>query len=234
MTHKDEPKLLKNQKQDPIMDDDLFSDLMEARFAAENNKEDELEKARVWKSLSQKLKKPGKTKTWLPLAAAALLIFTLLPSVFLSPDTDNVIDDSISRIKGAPNSESFVFKAQIEVYKVLDDGKLSELKNEMSIGDTLVFKAKLKNSGNIALIQQRNSSLPMVRFISESLPSNTSSALKRENHTYGYAVEASDKLLRFCIIGDKEKLSLQEKIDGLSSTWSSLSADSCRNLVLGN
>ena len=233
MTHKDESKLLKNQKQDPIMDDDLFSDLMEAKFAAENpHHEDELEKARVWKSLSKKLKKPKKNNAWLPLADTALLVFTLLPSVLLSPDTDDFIDDSISRIKGVPSSASLVFRPQIEVYKVLGSGQLSEVKNKISIGDTLIFKAKLENTGNIALIQQKNSSLPMIRFISESLPANTSSALKRENHTYGYTVEASDQLLRFCIIGAKDTFSLQEKTDTLSSTWSTLPALSCRNLML--
>jgi len=207
----------KSDPYDPLLDDDTFVDLMEAEYQHQNQPEDALEKQKIWNALEKKTKPRNLSRTWIPLAAVATLLITLVPNLFFSTT------DDISRVKGNPS----LIDTSLQTYLINENGELEVISAKVKVGDTIVFKTHIEAEGIIAFGYSKNHLEPKIRFVTQRTAPGKLNFLKREGRTFGYSVEAGDKDLRFCTIAAENIKLLQKTINNLTNVWSTLSEGSC-------
>ena len=215
-------KQKKSDIYDPLMDDKNFVDLMEAEYQQQKSIDDALEKQKIWNALEKKTNKSKNIKTWVPLAAVATLIITLVPGIFFKPT------DDISRVKGS----SQLITVSIENYLLKENGSISPLPAIVNAGDTIVFKTHLEAEGIIAFGYAKNDQDPAIRFITQRTAPGKLILLKREGRTFGYSVDTDDKTLQFCAIAAGSIETLLKSITDLPTVWKSLPANSCGSITI--
>lgn len=222
-----------------LLTDDDFVDLMDAAFNAENQSdnqtENELEKARAWKNISEhvfeephsnNVKTSAKTTLLRRLlSTAALLTLTFIPlSLYMQSGPDE-------RIKG--DAEFVNIDTRLFGYFMDSSGDIIRSTGRGSIGDTLLFKVSLSQSAYVGLILSRNSHEPELRFVSDNLAATGEILVQMDDNTYGYKIEATDKNLEFCALSMLNPQDLRRHADNLITKDLGLDKNACVTIIVG-
>lgn len=202
---------------DPLLSDDEFTALIDAEYRSQTQKENQLEKQKIWNRLQKRIHTNSTMQSWLPLAAVAMLLITLMPVLFLPQP------DELSRIKGT----SGLIETTLSSFILDDIGNLSAITTPVKAGDTIVFKTKIEAEGIIAFGYAENNQIPTIRFVTQRTSAGKFNLLKREGRTFGYAIEDSDTNIRFCAIAADNIEILQHFIDNLTEIWNNLTENNC-------
>ncbi len=222
-----------------LLTDADFVELMDAAFEAESRAdsqaENELEKARVWKNISEHVfiepqkanaKTSPKTKLRSRLfSTAAMLAILMIPlSFFMQSDYDE-------RIKG--DSEFVKIDTHLFAYFMDNNGETIRSTGKGFIGDTLLFKVSLSQSAHVGLIIIRNSEAPELRFVSDDLAAKGETLIQKYNNAYGYLIESGDKELRFCSISGLNRQELRKRADNFIRNGLRPDKNACVNIIVG-
>lgn len=212
-------------KQEKLLSDEDFAQLMDTEFSSQTDAEDEITQQRIWKKIEPELvtKAPRqKIANWMSIAAAAVLVLAIAPLLFITDEQETL------RPKGNAAASPATFTA----FRVSDAGGLTVAPERLDVGDTLLFKVKLLKGKHVAMAVTVNQGAPKVRFVTRFDSLESEQLLQRDGKSYGYQFAESDKQVRFCLITAETEIQLQELANKLATTWLALPASACREYQL--
>jgi len=209
-----------------IMNDDDYVALFEAEYELQKRPIDEVGKRQIWNNVLARINADEKTHTfnnivfrkWMPTAAVALLIFTVIPLYFFLQS-----EDSASRMKGLEGTPI----VRLSAFSIGNTGQLSASTGELESGNTIVFKYDVSKPVALALLMSRNTKQPEIRYINNSAQPGTGVLLQKNNKTYGYMLEPLDKHVRFCLISAENGSALKKRLNTIGQEWANLAAETC-------
>ncbi len=203
-----------------LLDDAEFATLMDAEYRAGNQPVDDIVKERLWQRIRKRQTSTRRRwQKWAPLAAAAALVLIVAP-VLLHQETEM----PAQRAKGNAAGDIVVL---LEAFIVDAEGQLHSYQQAVPPGTTLVFKTKASRPGYLALAMARPDTAPAVRFSTRVRRPGIAELLERDGRSYGYQFEASDRDLRFCVVGTQTEQDLQARTETLQDDWQYLIGHAC-------
>ena len=208
------------------MSDDECVSLIEAEYDQQNSPVDEIGKKQVWENVlaeinsNDKMLKPNTiaVRKWLPLAAVALLVLSVIPLYYLIQP-----DNSVTRMKGIAE----IPVVRLSVYEIDVSGQLSTSTGVHELGSTIVFKYDAPRTVALALAMSRDGLQPEIRFINNAALPGNRVLLQKNDKTYGYMLEPLDKKIRFCVIAAENEAALKARLSVINQEWVNLAAESC-------
>lgn len=173
-----------------LLSDDEFVALMQAEHDRQRPQYNELEKQRIWNTISQQVAQNRQGRNWWSYAAVAMLALVVLPVVLLQMPTED-----ITRSKGA-SGPGIVLHA----YVLQSDNSLRRVEHSVGLGDTLVFKAGVTEASTAGIVLQENDGERRIRFVSEELAPGMDQLVLRGEKTYGFKVEDYHQRLSVCAL----------------------------------
>lgn len=216
----------KTQNNISLISDDEFVLLMEAEYNSSESTTDKEKQQKVWDKLYSLIRKNKLTrlKVIIPITAAALVLLAVSPLLVVN------LDNNVERNKGIGTS----LHVNLSSYVIDQDGGIHEVPGTIKSGNTIIFKVDMTQQAVIALSLSKNSGSPNVRFISSITQPGIHRNLQNNGKAYGYMLEPTDSLLRFCAIIAKDKLSLEKQIEFLTQIWQTLPENSCQTILVSN
>ena len=181
-----------------LLDDDSFSELMDAEFAAAGAPRDDLARARVWKRLAAQTARPSRRRVAFS-AVAAAVVAAVVGGTFL--EQQHVGDGVREKGKAKPRSLTLTV-AQREV-----GGALTPLAGGANAlvpaGRTLVFSTWAPPGTRIVLLAQPRGQGAHVAaaFVPKNAAATT--MIEKDGALFAYVVDPGD-VVRFCALGVAE------------------------------
>jgi len=187
-----------------LLDEKGFSELAAKGYSGSPDKQDELNKERIWRRLSQEIPElsapssKGRNRRFslylITVSALAAALLVGLLSVFVD-------DEDPMRIKG--DSTTHTTPLQLFLYLTDKDGNFEPVEpDEVKPGDLLIFSARSSKSMYASLVKFSGHDNVYQANEPHYLEAGKDWLIGTEHDVYTYQVEADKELLRFCLFGD--------------------------------
>lgn len=211
-----------HSKPETLLSDEEFAALMSAEYGQQGQPVDELARQRVWQRLNVATTTPRQISRS-PWYAAVALVAGLLVVPFLAIQGPGVEQ---LRPKGDTATAADV---SLTAHVLGPGANLLPASHSVAPAQTLVFKVDLTQPAALALALSRNGETPQVRFVTDMEP-GLQQPLALDSSAYGYTVEGTDRVLRFCLLAYGEREELESWIGNLEDAWNSVGPGQCVEL----